>query len=167
MPHLVLLQNSVAGEIFPAVRARVFPLSLPRTVHGVEVEGGVRLLGKSFVTEGTFEGFFSSVGQDMFGQLRGRNTNFLTERAAVLLPVYFPLVARQFLLSLEPEAAARSWTGERIDLLVGSAVGRQVSLGAEHRLAVTAGVVGQRDKPLLGICVRLGGCGLLLARSLG
>ena len=85
----------------------------------------------------------------------------------MLLPVYFPLVARQFLLSLEPEAAARSWTGERIDLLVGSAVCRQVSLGAEHRLAVTAGVVGQRDKPRLGICVRLGGSGLLLARSLG
>ena len=69
MPHLVLLQNSVAGEIFPAVRARVFPLSLTRTVHSGEVEGGVRLLGKCFVTEGTFEGFFSSVGQDMFAQL--------------------------------------------------------------------------------------------------
>ena len=165
VPHLVFLQNSIAREIFPALRAGVLPLGLAGTVHGVEVEGGVGLLGKSFVTEGTFEGFFSRVGQDVFGQLGGRNTNFLTETAAVLLPVNFPLVARQFLLSGEPEAAALSWTGVRVDLLVSGAVGRQVSLGAEHRLAVTTGIAGRQGELLGRISLRLGDCGVLGACS--
>ena len=125
----MFLENSSAGEIFPALRAGIF-LSLARTVDGLHVKGGVRLLGKSFVADLTFEGFLSCVRQDVFGELRGRNTNFLTETASVLLPVNLPLVAGEFLLSVEPQPAARSRTEVRIDLLVGRAVGRQVSLGA-------------------------------------
>ena len=83
----------------------------------------------------------------------------------MLLPVNFPLVARQFLLSGEPEAAALSWTGVRVDLLVSGAVGRQVSLGAEHRLAVTTGIAGRQGELLGRISLRLGDCGVLGACS--
>ena len=114
MPHLVFLQNSGAGEIFTALRTAIFLLRLARTVDGLQVEGGVRLLGKCLVADLTFEGFLSCVRQDVFGQLRGGNTNFLTETANVLRPVNLPLVAREFLLSREPEAAARSATEVRI-----------------------------------------------------